>query len=155
MLFRSFYTGRHTCTCFEFFVLSISMNIKIFFVLLFSVSVVSAQVGTTGLPFLKLGIGARTSAMGEVSVGSDIAASITNPALLGENMQSMLQFTHRAWTEETTVDFFGANEAEGEGAGELRTIGRGSRRAVMTNSPPSRCIETQVFAQPAPRAAPR
>ena len=52
------------------------------------------------------------------------------------------------------VDFFGANEAEGAGVadGELRAIGRGSRRAVITNSPPSRCIETHVFAQPAPRA---
>ncbi|MBM4165598.1 MAG: PorV/PorQ family protein [Ignavibacteria bacterium] len=85
---------------------------KFFFVVFFFLGVpfvASAQVGNTGLQFLKLGVDARAIAMGEASVanGTSVASSFVNPALLSPI--ASLQITHRNWLEGTNIDFFGAN----------------------------------------------
>jgi hypothetical protein len=83
---------------------------KFFLAVIFFLSVpcvAAAQGGNTGLQFLNLGIDARISAMGEATVanGTTVASAFINPSLLSPN--TSLQFTHRTWLGETSIDFFG------------------------------------------------
>lgn len=78
--------------------------------LLAVVSVSSAQTGSagaTGLAFLKLGVGARASGMGEayVAVANDAAATFWNPAGLSQLERSQFTFTHSEWIQDISSEF--------------------------------------------------
>ncbi|MCX6136564.1 MAG: PorV/PorQ family protein [Ignavibacteriales bacterium] len=69
----------------------------------------SAGVGT-GLPFLKLGIGARSIAMGEsfTAIADDASASFYNPAALTLAQKPSLSLMHKQWIGGVTTAYLGA-----------------------------------------------
>jgi hypothetical protein len=66
-----------------------------------------SKVGTAGAQFLKMGVGARYSAMGEASVASvnDGYALYWNPAALGGTTKSFLEFTNVSWIEGVNLNY--------------------------------------------------
>jgi len=64
---------------------------------------------TTGLDFLKIGVGARPLAMGEayVALADDISAIYWNPAGLVQLEQPEVGFTYNRWFEDIGYHFFG------------------------------------------------
>ncbi len=64
---------------------------------------------TTGLDFLKIGVGARPLAMGEayVALADDISAIYWNPAGLVQIERPELGFTYNRWFEDIGYHFFG------------------------------------------------
>jgi hypothetical protein len=66
-----------------------------------------SKVGTAGAQFLKLGIGARYTAMGEASVASvnDGYALYWNPAAMGSISKSHLEFTNTSWIDDVTLNY--------------------------------------------------
>ena len=86
------------------------MNIgKISFSILFCSLLLSAQSIKTGLPFLKLGNDARSSAMGEAftSIMNDHSSFYYNPASL-RSSNRQISLSHREGFAETTNDYLGA-----------------------------------------------
>jgi len=83
---------------------------KKFFLLVTLSSLLNAQAIQTGLPFLKLGIGARSIAMGEAftAVGNDQSSSSYNPALSRMLQSNEIMLMHKQWIEETSTEYFGA-----------------------------------------------
>ena len=81
----------------------------IIFVLLVSNSLQAQSVGT-GLPFLKSGSDARSTAMGEASVSltDDHSTFFYNPASIRFADQRQLSLSHRQGFAETTSDYLGA-----------------------------------------------
>ena len=82
-----------------------------FLTLLFILSQqLSAQVGTSGLSFLKIGVGARNIAMGDVNTldKSDPSSIYYNPATMGLSDKSQLMLTHREWVGDTRTEYLGA-----------------------------------------------
>ncbi|MGE5315956.1 MAG: PorV/PorQ family protein [Acidobacteriota bacterium] len=79
-------------------------------VLLCSASTLFAQSAATGLSFLKLGVGARTIAMGETGAASsaDASAPYYNPALLSFAAQTDLSLMHKEWIADISTEYFGA-----------------------------------------------
>jgi hypothetical protein len=72
-----------------------------------------AQVGNSGLAFLKLGVSGRSVAMGDAlsAVVSGAAAAALNPAgLPGDHgaRTNELMFMHREWIQDTRTEFLGA-----------------------------------------------
>lgn len=69
-----------------------------------------AQSGTTGLSFLKLGISARSVAMGDAytAVYGDHSASFYNPASLGFAGKNEILLMHKNWIAETNTEYLGA-----------------------------------------------
>ncbi len=65
-----------------------------------------SKVGTAGAQFLKLGVGARYTAMGEASVASvdDGYALYWNPAAMGGLSKAHLEFTNTSWIENVTLN---------------------------------------------------
>lgn len=66
-----------------------------------------SKVGTSGAQFLKIGVGARYTAMGEASVAnvSDAYALYWNPAALGGITQSHLEFTNIAYVSNVNLNY--------------------------------------------------
>jgi hypothetical protein len=83
---------------------------KYFFVLFFVVHISAAQQVSTGLSFLKLGIGARPVAMGEAytAISSDHASLYYNPASLSFHERNEIMLMHKQWIAETTTEYLGA-----------------------------------------------
>jgi Uncharacterised protein family (UPF0164) len=77
--------------------------------LLFPVILLS-QNGSTGLPFLKLGVGARSVAMGEAytAIADDPSATFYNPAALSLISDPQVMLMHKQWIAGTTTEFLGA-----------------------------------------------
>ncbi len=67
------------------------------------------QNGGTGLPFLKLGVGARPVAMGEAyaALTGDPSALFYNPATIGSANPEIL-LMHKSWIAGTTTDYLGS-----------------------------------------------
>lgn len=66
-----------------------------------------SKVGTSGAQFLKIGVGARYTGMGEASVAnvSDAYALYWNPAALGGLAQSHLEFTTIAYVSGVSLNY--------------------------------------------------
>jgi len=73
-------------------------------------SVLPAQTIGTGLSFLKLGVGARSIAMGEAfsAVTNDHSASFYNPATLRSAERNEIMLMHKEWIAETSTEYLGA-----------------------------------------------
>jgi hypothetical protein len=82
---------------------------KILFLAIFS-GMINAQTIQTGLPFLKLGIGAKSIAMGEAftAVGNDHSAFFYNPATSRTSQTNEVMLMHKEWIEETSTEYLGA-----------------------------------------------
>lgn len=78
-------------------------------VFLFVLHTASAQSVTTGLSFLKLGVGARSVAMGEsfTAVSGDHASLYYNPASLRRSTRHELMLMHRSWIAGTSTEYLG------------------------------------------------
>ena len=77
---------------------------------LFIMQSAMAQVGQTGLSFLKLGVGARALGMGEAysAVASDPTATYYNPASLSLSHNSQILFMHKEYVQDTRTEFLAA-----------------------------------------------
>jgi len=64
----------------------------------------SADVGTSGARFLRIGVGARPAALGEAfsAVADDVNAMHWNPAGLGQIEDSQASISHNAWLTDIT-----------------------------------------------------
>lgn len=69
-----------------------------------------SQAGNSGLSFLKIGVGARSLAMGDIMTldKPDPSSLYHNPASMGLSNHSMLMLMHREWVEDTRIEYFGA-----------------------------------------------
>jgi hypothetical protein len=67
------------------------------------------KVGTTGAPFLTIGVGARANAMGGafVSVANDVTAIFWNPAGIASLPSPQLALIHSDWIADLRHDFIG------------------------------------------------
>ena len=66
--------------------------------------------GSTGLAFLKLGVGSRALAMGEAysAIASDPSAVYYNPAALSLSNTPQLLLMHKEWIQDTRTEFIAA-----------------------------------------------
>ncbi|HLP14828.1 MAG TPA: UPF0164 family protein, partial [Bacteroidota bacterium] len=69
-----------------------------------------AQASSTGMSFLKLGVGARSVAMGETGTAyaADASASYYNPAALSFASQTDITVMHKEWIADIATEYFGA-----------------------------------------------
>jgi hypothetical protein len=76
----------------------------------------SAQPGSTGLSFLKVGVGGRALAMGEAyaALATDPTATYYNPAMLTRSPLSQLLLMHKEWIEDSKTEFLGATTSFGD-----------------------------------------
>ncbi|MEW5797414.1 MAG: PorV/PorQ family protein [Bacteroidota bacterium] len=83
---------------------------KSFFIILIAGSAAAQETGT-GLSFLKLGVGARSIAMGEAytAMASDHSSLFYNPASLRFAKEHELQLMHKEWIAETSSEYLGAS----------------------------------------------
>jgi len=74
-----------------------------------------AQTGSTGLSFLKVGVGARALGMGEAysAIAADPSAMYYNPAGLSLASNSQLMLMHKEWIEGTKTEYIAANSSFG------------------------------------------
>jgi hypothetical protein len=77
-----------------------------------------SEAGTTGVPFLSLGVGARALSMGEAAVANatDASAIYWNPAGLRSIQRRSVVFMHSAQMEDTSFDFAAFGSRSGESA---------------------------------------
>jgi hypothetical protein len=75
-----------------------------------------AQVGNSGLAFLKLGVSGRGLAMGDAmsALANGSAATYYNPAGIVGLAGTQVMFMHREWIQDTRVEFFGTTIPMGE-----------------------------------------
>ncbi len=68
------------------------------------------RAGISTAQFLKIGVGSRSTAMGEsfVAIANDASALYWNPAGLVQFDQDQLMFSHNQWVVDIYHDFFGA-----------------------------------------------
>jgi hypothetical protein len=68
------------------------------------------QAASTGMSFLKLGVGARSVAMGETGAAyaADASASYYNPAALSFADQTEISLMHKQWIADIATESFGA-----------------------------------------------
>ena len=68
----------------------------------------SGDGGNTGLAFLKVGVGARATAMGEAytALTDDANATYWNPAALTRLQKAQVTFTHGEWIQDITSEYF-------------------------------------------------
>jgi hypothetical protein len=78
------------------------------FVFLFSNLVQAGDVGSSGLSFLRFGIGARPAGMGEAFVGfsGDISSIYYNPAGLSDLKNTEFTFMHNQWFQDASLEHF-------------------------------------------------
>lgn len=69
-----------------------------------------AQAGSTGMAFLKLGVGGRSLGMGEAysAAANDPTATYYNPAALSLSNGPQLMVMHKSWFQETQTEYLGA-----------------------------------------------
>lgn len=98
----------------QFIVAALSVRLKpqIPIAVLFSLALFSpvfSQAGETGLSFLKLGVGARSVAMGEAhaAMASDASATYYNPAGLSEATKANIMIMHKEWFQDVRTEFLG------------------------------------------------
>jgi hypothetical protein len=79
-------------------------------VFLFILQSASAQSVSSGVSFLKLGVGARSVAMGEsfTAVSGDHASLYYNPASLQRSSRHELMLMHKSWIAGTSTEYLGA-----------------------------------------------
>ena len=84
---------------------------KKIFCTLFVFGSLAAQEAGTGLSFLKLGVGARSIAMGEAytAITTDHSSIFYNPASLRFAKSHELQLMHKEWIAETSSEYLGAS----------------------------------------------
>ncbi|MCK4858083.1 MAG: PorV/PorQ family protein [candidate division Zixibacteria bacterium] len=77
-----------------------------------------SKVGTSGAQFLKLGVGARYTALGDAAVAavSDGYAMYFNPAALGALDKSHLEFTNIQWIDGVNLNYFSFAKPTGFGS---------------------------------------
>ena len=65
------------------------------------------KAGTSGLSFLKLGIGARPSGMGEAftSISGDIFSLYWNPAGVARHTGTEFAFMHNQWFQDVSLEY--------------------------------------------------
>lgn len=86
----------------------------IFLICLFTIQSFATDInenaGTAGLSFLKVGTGARASAMGEafVAIANDATGSYWNPAGLSFIKGVDVSFMHNEWFQDVRYEFLGA-----------------------------------------------
>lgn len=85
--------------------------ITVFMVLSISVATAAddfSKVGTSGAQFLKIGVGAKYTAMGEASVAmvEDAYAMYWNPAALATLSKSSMEFTNISWVSGVDLNYF-------------------------------------------------
>ncbi len=102
-----------------------AIPILVVLVFLLLTSAVHAEDGSTGLAFLKLGVGARAIALGDayVAVGGDASSIYWNPAGLVdvENMDFVLM--HSEWFEGIRYEYAGGVRSYGDQAFGLGIVG--------------------------------
>lgn len=83
---------------------------KKYFTVIFLISSLSAQEMNTGLTFLKLGVGARSAAMGDAytAIASDHSSLFFNPASPRFAKGDELSMMHKEWIAGTTTEYIGA-----------------------------------------------
>src|SRR5712691_8940697 len=69
-----------------------------------------AQAGSTGLSFLKLGVGGRALGMGEAysAAASDPTAMYYNPAALSLSAVPQILLMHKEWIQGVKTEYLGA-----------------------------------------------
>lgn len=107
---------KNKCLCFWLSVLVITANYQLS-------SVICAQAlgpGTTGVPFLKIGPGARAVGMGEafVAIADDATALYWNPAGLTRIKDNQITFMHNFWFQKINYDYLGYVQGLKNGADE-------------------------------------
>jgi long-subunit fatty acid transport protein len=96
----------------------VRMNKYILIIILLSTNLINAQLipelgsqraGTSSFQFLKIGVGARASAMGDafVSVSNDITSLYWNPAGLVQFKENGVHISHSEWLVDLRHEFFG------------------------------------------------
>jgi len=100
-------------------------TIAVLSLILLPVAAQAADPGRTVLSFLKLGVDARATAMGEayVAVAGDAAASYWNPAGLLRIEKNDVLGMHNAWVQDLRHDFVGAALHRGRHAAGISFIG--------------------------------
>ena len=80
----------------------------ILFLFLFPNLVWAGEVGSSGLSFLRIGIGARPAGMGEAFVGvsGDISSIYYNPAGLADLKNSEITFMHNQFFQDISLEHF-------------------------------------------------
>lgn len=70
---------------------------------------VGSNAGTASSAFLKIGVGARSAAMGEAFAGvaDDVSALYWNPAGLARLENREMTFSHNIWLEDTNYEYLG------------------------------------------------
>ncbi len=88
-----------------------SRYVSLAVLILISRSFVLGQAGQSGLSFLKLGVGARSLAMGEAAVASsnDPSAMYYNPAGLRFAKNTQVLIMHKEWIQGTQTEFLAAS----------------------------------------------
>lgn len=73
--------------------------------------ILHAQVGGSGLSFLKIGVGARSLGMGDAGVANaDMGSAMYyNPALIADDEDASVTIMHNEWIEEITTEFIGVS----------------------------------------------
>ncbi len=86
-----------------------TLFIAVFFITL-SASLFALGGGTSNADFLKIGVGARPSAMGEAysAVGGEASASFWNPALIAYEEKINATIMHLSWYEGTNYEYLSA-----------------------------------------------
>jgi hypothetical protein len=84
-------------------------RLKFFPILIFLYSHAMAQGGTTGLSFLRLGVGGRAVGMGEAysAISTDAAATYYNPSGLVEGQTVDIMVMHKEWVQGMRTEFLG------------------------------------------------
>jgi outer membrane protein OmpA-like peptidoglycan-associated protein len=79
-------------------------------------SFVRAQAGFTSANFLKIGMGARASAMADsfIAVSDDATAIYWNPAGLYQAQGTQISLTHNVWLQGVNIDFIALSQNLGE-----------------------------------------
>lgn len=77
-----------------------------------------AQVGQTGLAFLKIGVGARAAGMGNsaTAIVDDASAIFWNPARINVVKGFDVTFIHTAWFQDVSHNFIGVTATSGANA---------------------------------------
>lgn len=83
---------------------------------LISTSILAGNSGTTGFSFLKIGVSAAGSAMGDAysNLALDASAMYWNPALLAKTKSNSLHFMHNRWFADISHSFAAAQLLRGK-----------------------------------------